>query len=899
MKIRSLLSVIISILFLTTAIKAQPSIAGVQHSMGGSDDEDIRNIIQDSENDIIISANVRSADGYIRSFHGGIDIWIVKIDHATGDTLWTTRAFGSPGTDQGSALELSDSNYIVVNTSSSPGGDVIGHHLGTGNDLWFMKLNRHTGDTMWLSRCYGGNHVEGYDALFNTSDGNFLVAGGSRSSDGDIRQPHGNDDFWVFKLDIMTGDTIWMSRALGGNHIDRIAVAFETSDNQILLFGETRTATSSSTNGDVTGYHFGMNRSDFWTIKLDGNTGDTIWTSKGLGGTNTESPRHAFESTDGNYILIGNTLSSDGDVRGHHGSSDFWAVKLNSSTGDTIWTSRAVGGSGSELVEQVVETSDGNFIVATTTISTNGDVKNNHGAQDIWLVKFSSLTGDTIWTTTIGGSDRETIATIFEDSNEDLVIGATSESVDGDVNGGHGEEDFWIVKVDANTGEIILSSDALGGYEEDSWDNSPYFSGSGRIEEGCNGGYLLSGETMTVTQDGDVWQNSPAGTIRSMWMIKLDDNFDLEWSKVWSDGQSATKGYAFSADDGGYIMIGHSHQTSVLGDKTVIGNGGGDIWTSKINWIEAGFEIDSICGKSIVAFSDTSIGEIDHWNWNFGDGNTSLSQNPSNFYTAVDSYTVSLTINKECEWDTAIQSIYIDSVLGLPSASLPADTVLCPGPIDITLEAGDSTYNYVWSTGDTTNTITINQVGLYSVIATGDCNYTDSTSINITQVPNKDIIVTSDTAICSGQEVILAAISMGKSYTWEPSALIEEQSGESATIVSNENAIVFLNMTDSNNCVFKDSVQIEALPCNVFVPNAISFSTNDQLKVLNTDGVDKINWSIYNLSGLQLFESTTVNEHWDGQYKGKTIQQGVYLSKCSITYKNNVTYQVITNITVI
>jgi formylglycine-generating enzyme required for sulfatase activity/Leucine-rich repeat (LRR) protein len=53
-----------------------------------------------------------------------------------------------------------------------------------------------------------------------------------------------------------------------------------------------------------------------------------------------------------------------------------------------------------------------------------------------------------------------------------------------------------------------------------------------------------------------------------------------------------------------------------------------------------------------VSFEDSSIGQIDNWYWDFGDGNTSTEQNPLHIYQASGSYVVCLTISNQTDSDT-------------------------------------------------------------------------------------------------------------------------------------------------------------------------------------------------------------------------------------------------------
>ncbi|MBD3297216.1 MAG: PKD domain-containing protein, partial [candidate division Zixibacteria bacterium] len=60
-----------------------------------------------------------------------------------------------------------------------------------------------------------------------------------------------------------------------------------------------------------------------------------------------------------------------------------------------------------------------------------------------------------------------------------------------------------------------------------------------------------------------------------------------------------------------------------------------------------------------VDFSDQSTGNPTSWSWDFGDGGTSTSQNPSHTYNAAGTYTVALTVSNACGNDTETKTDYI------------------------------------------------------------------------------------------------------------------------------------------------------------------------------------------------------------------------------------------------
>ncbi|MGB4094948.1 MAG: T9SS type A sorting domain-containing protein, partial [Bacteroidales bacterium] len=125
---------------------------------------------------------------------------------------------------------------------------------------------------------------------------------------------------------------------------------------------------------------------DYWIVKLN-SSGDFEW-QKCLGGTNDDEANSIQQTSDGGFIVGGETLSNDGDVSGNHGEIDAWVVKLNSS-GNILWQ-KCLGGTGWDWENSIQQTSDGGFIVAGYTNSNDGDVSGNHGSKDYWVVKLTN-----------------------------------------------------------------------------------------------------------------------------------------------------------------------------------------------------------------------------------------------------------------------------------------------------------------------------------------------------------------------------------------------------------------------------------------------------------------------------------------------------------------------------
>jgi hypothetical protein len=178
-----------------------------------------------------------------------------------------------------------------------------------------------------------------------TSDGGFVIAGKSRSHDGDLDINFGLGDCWILKLD-STGSIQW-SKIYGGSDWDYAYDIKQTTDGGFIVVGA-----SASDDNCVSGNH-GYN--DYWVLRLD-NNGDTLWT-KCYGGSKDDYAYAVEQTVDGGFIVSGYSYSTDGDVSGNHGGSDLWILRLDAN-GNILW-SKCYGGSSSEYAYGIQQTADG------------------------------------------------------------------------------------------------------------------------------------------------------------------------------------------------------------------------------------------------------------------------------------------------------------------------------------------------------------------------------------------------------------------------------------------------------------------------------------------------------------------------------------------------------------
>jgi len=400
----------------------------------------------------------------------------------------------------------------------------------------------------WQKSLGGSNTDQAYVVRQLSSEG-YIVAGNTRSIDGDIFGSHGGTDIWLVKLND-AGSMQWR-RNYGGSDNDRIYSFEETRANGVVMAGHTL-----SNNWDVSGNHEDY---DAWVVKLD-STGAIQW-QKCFGGSGWEEAKSIKHTEDGGYVFTGFATSVDGDLTINHGSFDLWVVKLDS-LGNIEWQ-RTYGGSGEDLGYSISPTVDGGYIVSGETQSNNGDVTGFHGTLDCWVLKLN-FEGKIEWQKAIGGVAIDRTVEVQQTMDEGFIVLGEAYSNGGDVSGNHGLRDFWVVKL-TSAGEILWQK-AIGGSNEDY---------AGSIIQTDDGKYVITGETQS--NDGDVNGNDGGADI---WVVKIKEGGEIEWEKTFG-GTMAEAGISIQqTEEGGFIVAGYAWSNN--GDVTGV-KGKNDYWVIKLS----------------------------------------------------------------------------------------------------------------------------------------------------------------------------------------------------------------------------------------------------------------------------------------------------------------------------
>jgi len=308
--------------------------------------------------------------------------------------------------------------------------------------------------------------------------------------------------------------------------------------------------------------------------------GELVW-EKNYGGTSDEKAYAITATEEGDFIVVGYTTSSDGDINEFYMGKDFWVIKLDES-GNLLWE-KTYGGDGSDQARTVAMTNDG-FIVAGYSSSTNGDLNENKGGSDAWVIKIDG-DGNLLWEKNFGGSNAEFFNDVKVTDNGNLICVGGTESNDGNLSINKGEVDSWILKLD-ESGNILWSK-TYGGSKNDNVQSVL-----------VDNGYIIVGASQS--NDGDVAENSSVNY--DAWCLKLDEEGNLLWENTYGGYKNDRINDIDFALNDGYIFVAEG---SSQGGDVGVHDYTNAIWIVKIN--EAG---ELVWRKSVLGKSGKTISQI-------------------------------------------------------------------------------------------------------------------------------------------------------------------------------------------------------------------------------------------------------------------------------------------------
>ncbi len=418
---------------------AQPTAPVVEwkKSLGGTKDDKANCILRTYDNGLLVAGSTKSNDGDITTHYGSTDsadAWLVKLD-VDGNVIWK-KNYGGTGLDEFvQVIHTDDQAYLALGRTNSINGDVTGLHatggMNQGTDLWLVKINRQ-GGILW-QRCLGGTGDETARVVRQTTDGGYIVCGQAGSVlDGDIPVAD-TGKIWVIKLNSQ-GNIEWSER-YGGTSIDKgndirpmpgggytmvgevnsydgdfnstgystpKAFIIKIDDHGAILSNEYANQRQYRTNitPDRTGTTF-FNVAHLINCYPLNSFNETLSVSGTIGGVSytpqcsnddlgyfTYGTDILTQLADGSGVVVGSSYDKVNLVIKGFGDAFAGNFKVGNTYRDWKGT---LGGSNTDAFTGVVSLDDNSFVCAGYTNSTDGDVTDNHGGYDCWIVKFAPV----------------------------------------------------------------------------------------------------------------------------------------------------------------------------------------------------------------------------------------------------------------------------------------------------------------------------------------------------------------------------------------------------------------------------------------------------------------------------------------------------------------------------
>lgn len=741
------------------------------------------------------STNFPVSTGAFQTSHAGgtLDAFLVKFNN-NGSRQWATY-YGGSGDDYGVELTTdSKANIIMCGFTSSTNfpvnsGAFQTSYAGGSNDAFAVKLNS-SGIRQWATY-YGGSGDDRFYAVTSDTSDNYYLNGFTSSTNFPVSSSAyqstkaGANDLGLVKFN-NSGSRQWATY-YGGSGDDLLFAAKFSNDNNLYLTGLTKSSNFPVSSGAFQTSNAG-GTNDGFLLKFS-SSGSRIWATYFGGSGQDDGYRMAIDNS-GMINIAGYTLSTNFPVTSNAfqssyggGARDAYLIIFNS--GGSRYYSTYYGGNDDDYSAGISVDSLNNIYLAGSAYSTNLPITTGAyqttkaGGNDLFLVKFSpdkpvvTVSGPL----TFCDGDSVLLSTAIPYSAYQWSHGPTSRSVTikksgkyvvtvKDANNVTTTSDTVEVKINlkpkANftfinncqgkliylydssiiaSGTLTYAWDLGDGRKSTLKDIATIYSNPGiynvKLVVTSNNGCIDS-----ITKTISVFANPKADftvsnmvckgasvSLNNTSIIPANTNVSYFWN--FGDGNSSTQ-----------VSPVHTYLTEgTFNIKLIVttNNGCIDSITKSITVQPvpvANFSFINSCTGIPVSFSDSSFisqGTL-NYEWDFGDGGNSIIKNPIYTFNKPGNFDIKLKVksNFGCI-DSIIKTIIIYPRPTRPDITANGSLTFCEGD-SVELSAGPGYSSYLWSTGDTTQSIVIKQSGAYKVIVSNINGCLDSSSTALVTV---------------------------------------------------------------------------------------------------------------------------------------------------------------------
>ena len=368
----------------------------------------------------------------------------------------------------------------------------------------------------------------------------------------------------VAQTNVCPPRTHW-DRSYGGTGSDYLKALLAMPDGGLIAAGH-----SDSLLGDR---HDAYGYSDAWMVRLD-SSGDLLW-ERSFGGDSYDSAKSVARTADGGFIVgAWSSSGSNGNKTSFNfGKTDYWLIRLDGD-GNKIWD-RSFGGLDEDYLQTVLQTADGGFLLAGSSVSSPGGTKTSTNfsgslfGSDFWVIRTDS-DGNKLWERTYGGTDSEYLASAVAAGDGGFLLAGTSYS---GTNGNKtvdqiGYGDYWVVRIDGDG--TVLWQAAFGGQSTDSLESAAKTS---------DGGFVLGG--ISYSDPGPA-KTSPGFGTGDYWVVRIDAQGNPLWDAAFG-GDSYDQLFSIQEIAGGGFLLGGNSFSLPSGNRTSVSRGRTDFWVVRLN----------------------------------------------------------------------------------------------------------------------------------------------------------------------------------------------------------------------------------------------------------------------------------------------------------------------------
>ncbi len=345
-------------------------------TFGGSHDEQANDVASSGDTLFIAVGHTFSSDGQIEEYKDLGDAWLVYVD-IEGNFLKQKTKGGSAFDEFQSIKRTSNDGFILAGTSFSNNGTVSGNQGGS--DAWIARLSK-VGAEQW-NFLYGTTLDEGAVDVFENESGHFVFLG---------YQSNG------FSYDLYLAESDPNGTLVIANTINGDSVLWPASLTQAQTKGTLLAATASAAQSSTT--NCGVGFSDMTIAKVDENL---LQWQLCLGGSQDDVVSQLLSHGQQQITLVGYSQSADGDIPNNQGNWDVVLMQLVDGCGVTAAFDQVINGPVVSFENKSKEAlfyfwtfGDGN----SSTEMHPTHMYGNSGTYNVCLVAQSACTTDTFCT---------------------------------------------------------------------------------------------------------------------------------------------------------------------------------------------------------------------------------------------------------------------------------------------------------------------------------------------------------------------------------------------------------------------------------------------------------------------------------------------------------------------